>query len=699
MGVGERAASGRAPRHAAGTATALGYQPALDGLRGIAVVAVLLYHGGVSWAAGGFLGVDLFFVLSGFLITWLLLTERETTGRISVRAFYGRRARRLFPALALVLIAVAAYALAIAERSQLDQLQGDLLGALGYVTNWRLIGQDRGYFDTFSAPSPLQHTWSVAVEEQWYLVWPLVMVALLTVQARLRTRWVLGAATAVLCAASWILTMSLAGPGIDPSRIYFGTDTRAHQLLLGALLAIVRQPKGTELAPRWRAPAAVAGTAGSAWLLWLAVTVDDTAGWLFDGGLGLVAVASCAVVLAAIQPAGRLVQALSFRPLRAIGTVSYGLYLWHYPVFVLMSASRTGLQGTSLLVARLATTAAVSLVSYRLVERPIRDRTVQLRRPATALAGGLAVALAATLLVAAPPPRPVPQALELAQAAESAASTRPDGGSAATSPAGRPDAPAAAPAAPPPAPAEPAPGQRYGLPAPVTDDGDPIPRVLVIGDSVAMTLQAGIVERVAEPSALVWNLGSLGCPLFDGDRTFRGHRTDGGSWCAPGRADRRRWITEFHPDVVVVLSGVWETYDRVVDGRDLPFGSPEHDQWFATELDRLLDLVGAGGARLVLATAPCNRRVEGIEGVEPPENSVERVTHLNGLYRRASGRRADTSLVDLHELVCPDGEYLSTLQGRELRYDGVHFTTEGAELVRRWILEQVLQRRPHRDER
>jgi peptidoglycan/LPS O-acetylase OafA/YrhL len=677
----------------------LGYQPALDGLRGIAVVAVLLYHGGVSWARGGFLGVDLFFVLSGFLITWLLLSEHGTTGRISIRAFYARRARRLFPALALVLIVVAAYAVGLAPRSQLEQLQGDLLAALGYATNWRLIGQDRGYFDAFAAPSPLQHTWSVAVEEQWYLLWPPVMTGLLAVARRLRTHWLLGAATGVLCVASWVLTMVLAAPDIDPSRVYYGTDTRAHQLLLGALLAIVRQPLGVQLSRRWRGRVTVLGTAGLLWILWLATTVeDDGSSWLFDGGLGLVALASCAGILAAVQPDGWLVRALSSRPLGAVGMISYGLYLWHYPVFVVLSATRTNAHGTALLLLRLAATTAVAIASYWLVERPIRNRTIAISRPSLALGGGLAVAIGATLLMPAPPPSRAPAALVEAQASLE----RPDDvepGAATSSE----DEAASAPASRPPSgktfSSGGSPGLRYGLVAPTLDPSDRVPRVLLTGDSVALTLQAETVERIADPAALIWNLGSIGCPLFDADRTFRDERTDGGWWCRPWRADRPRWIREFDPDVVLVLSGVWETYDRIVGEQELAVGDPEHDRWFATELDSLIDLLGSGGADVVLVTMPCNQRAEGVGAEQLPENQKERVDHINDLYRRTAERRGDTTLVDLHELVCPSGKYLPTLDGRDLRYDGVHFTPEGAELVRAWILEQVLERRTPRPDR
>jgi peptidoglycan/LPS O-acetylase OafA/YrhL len=205
--------------------TRLRYMPALDGLRAVAVAGVLLYHGDVTWARGGYLGVDAFFVLSGFLITTLLLAEWRTNGAIDLVDFWRRRARRLLPALFLVLGAVALFAATWAPTDTLERLRGDAFATLGYVANWRFIWSSDSYFAQFSSPSPLQHVWSLAIEEQFYLVWPPAFLVLLRVTGGSR-RAVLGI-TAGLAAGSALLMAVLFTPGADPSRVYYGTDTRA----------------------------------------------------------------------------------------------------------------------------------------------------------------------------------------------------------------------------------------------------------------------------------------------------------------------------------------------------------------------------------------------------------------------------------------------------------------------------------------
>ncbi|HEX9259980.1 MAG TPA: acyltransferase, partial [Acidimicrobiales bacterium] len=205
----------------------MGYQPGLDGLRALSVAAVLLYHGGITWLPGGFLGVEVFFVVSGYLITSLLLQEREQAGFTDLRNFWMRRARRLLPALYVVLAATVVYAALFAEDA-LSHLKGDVLAALTYVTNWWLIFSDQSYFDQLGRPPLLRHLWSLAVEEQWYLVWPLVFAGGMAL-ARNRPRRLLGPVLAA-AAASTVLMVWLYVPDTDPSRVYFGTDTRASGL-------------------------------------------------------------------------------------------------------------------------------------------------------------------------------------------------------------------------------------------------------------------------------------------------------------------------------------------------------------------------------------------------------------------------------------------------------------------------------------
>src|ERR687894_1117737 len=235
-----RGAAGRG-RPPAGTGS-LPYLPGLDGLRALAVIAVLLYHAGISWIPGGFLGVEVFFVLSGYLITALLLAEWRTKGSVDVKAFWLGRARRLLPALYLLLVVTLAYAVVFLP-GEVAGLREDVIAALGYVTNWYLVLGHESYFEAVGRPSLLKHLWSLAVEEQFYLFWPLVFWLGVSFGAtRWRTRRVLMAALGG-AAISVALMAVLFVPGVDPSRLYYGTDTRAGGLLVGAALALVCTPE------------------------------------------------------------------------------------------------------------------------------------------------------------------------------------------------------------------------------------------------------------------------------------------------------------------------------------------------------------------------------------------------------------------------------------------------------------------------
>jgi peptidoglycan/LPS O-acetylase OafA/YrhL len=358
--------------------------PALDGLRALAVLAVLAYHLGEPWARGGYLGVDLFFVLSGFLITSLLLEEREETGTIALSKFWARRARRLLPALFVMVAAVMVFVVLEGQFGQTDfvaaidlsALRSQAFATLLYVANWQQILVHHSYFAQFSAPSPLDHTWSLAIEEQFYVAWPLVTLGLLAKGLAQRRRLGITVSVAIAVASTALMAI-LFTPGGDPTRVYFGTDTRLGDLAVGTLLAwlTARRPETPERVAsllRVAAPLALAG------LLALMVTAGNAgqfpSDFMFEGGF-LGASILCAIVLADVRREGSvLAKVFSVRPLVAIGLVSYGIYLWHWPVIVLATPASVGVSGTSLLLARLGIIAAFVLASYFLVELPVRRR-------------------------------------------------------------------------------------------------------------------------------------------------------------------------------------------------------------------------------------------------------------------------------------------------------------------------------------
>jgi peptidoglycan/LPS O-acetylase OafA/YrhL len=373
--------------------------PGLDGLRALAVVAVLLYHADVPWIPGGFLGVEIFFVLSGYLITSLLLAEWRQHGRIDLKGFWFRRARRLLPALYLLLVVTLAYAVLFLP-SEVARLRGDVVAALGYVTNWYLILGHQSYFEEMGRPSLLKHLWSLAVEEQFYLLWPpLLTVAISLGAARWRERRGLFIALAG-AATSAALMAILYHPDVDPSRIYYGTDTRATGLLIGAALAFVWTPgRGTET-PRstatranrllhirrrgqfrrrwgWTVPLLLdaVGLAALGALVWFCLRLGEFDPFLYQGGLASVGLVTAAVIAVVAHPSTRLGSVvLGWGLLRWVGVRSYGIYLWHWPVFMVTRPELdVPLNGLPLLALRLAATVLLAHLSYRYVEKPIRQ--------------------------------------------------------------------------------------------------------------------------------------------------------------------------------------------------------------------------------------------------------------------------------------------------------------------------------------
>ncbi|MGH9279275.1 MAG: acyltransferase family protein [Acidimicrobiales bacterium] len=351
----------------------LGYRPALDGVRALAVAVVFAYHAHLGWAKAGFIGVDVFFVLSGYLITALLLTERRREGSIDLLRFWRARARRLLPALLVVLAAVAV-AVPILAAEQAHRLRADLLAALAYVSNWRLIFENRSYFQAAGRPPLLQHLWSLAVEEQFYLLWPPILW--LAMRAKGTRRLVKPLLFAAL--ASTILMVFLYRPFSDPSRVYYGTDTRAAALLIGAALAAAttRWQVVDRVPQLGRIAYEIAGIVCLAALAWTVSHVSEYDPDLYRGGFLVVALLAAGLVAACARPGrrGPLGTALGSRPMVWVGRRSYAIYLWFWPVLLLTRAHYdVPFGGLGLLALQIGITLTLAALSYRFVERPIRQ--------------------------------------------------------------------------------------------------------------------------------------------------------------------------------------------------------------------------------------------------------------------------------------------------------------------------------------
>ena len=478
----------------AATPPRLPYMPGLDGLRGLAVLAVLAYHAQLPGSDGGFLGVEVFFVLSGYLITGLLLLDLQHRGRPDLGRFWLRRARRLLPALWLLLLVTPAAA-AVLATDALPRLREDTLAALAYVTNWVYIFRDIPYFEHYGRPPLLQHLWSLAIEEQFYLLWPL-LVGLTGLLAPRRHRGVLLALSLALAAASTVWRWALYVPFDDATRVYYGTDTRASGLLLGAALAVVWPPqrvRGEPLRARARVGAEALGALGLAALPVLFARLNDYTPTLYRGGFLLTDAATLAVLVGVAHPDTWVGRALGWAPLRWVGQRSYGLYLWHWPVFVLLRPGVDWPLGPwPALLVHLALTFGLAAASYRWVEQPIRRHgwrawLRQVRRWAAspprrvALGAALLGLLALDMWALRPGPATPPPAEGLEAAVATPALPAPT--RTPTRPAPPPTAPVARPT--PTAPHAPAVrGAPSPTPSPTATPTPSGPRVTIIGDSV-----------------------------------------------------------------------------------------------------------------------------------------------------------------------------------------------------------------------
>ncbi len=649
---------------------------AFDGIRGLAVIAVVCFHAQFGDARGGFLGVSAFFTLSGYLITSLLLGEHRRTGRLSLRGFWSRRARRLLPAAYLAIGGVLAFGATVATVDQLRSLRDDVFAALAYVANWRFYLSGRSYAALFSAPSPVLHFWSLAIEEQFYIVFPLLVLAVLRI-GRAR-RAVLGAVFAAATIASIAASVVLAGSS-GQSRVYYGTDTRAAELLIGALLAVVLA--GREVAPRRardRVAINVLGAAALSTMIYWWVTVDQTDAWLYHGGFALHALLT-AVVIVTARAGGPLARALAVRPLEFVGRISYGVYLFHWPIFLWLSADRTGLSTAPLFALRVTVTLAVTLASYSFVEQPVlRGRAIKgpwpkLVTPATA------AALAAVLLVVtASPPAPeiVLRPLDDSALSSSLLAALPKG---------------VAPARPPRT-LQPPPEPKPKVAALYRRSATARPlRILVVGDSVGLTLGRGMQLWARQHGdARVVNLGHVYCPLGRDLPAIEGMHEARSTRACDWTSTWQSTVGWFDPDVTLVLFTVWEAAPRKLPGAsdyEIP-GQPALDAWQLGEYQAAADTLGARGGQVVWFTVPCEAHVD--------------IDKKNGLWYvnertipRLAASRPFVHVLDLHAQLCDGTKPVKDFNGvANFRPDGAHFSDAGALAVANWFMPIVLGQAP-----
>jgi peptidoglycan/LPS O-acetylase OafA/YrhL len=671
----------------------------LDGIRAIAVLGVLAFHGGVSWAGGGLLGVDIFFVLSGFLITSLLVGEWSTSGTVRFRRFYERRARRLLPALFLTMLLVAAYAHWFAPPSTLSSLRGDAFSTLAYVANWHFIATGANYFVRFGPPSPLLHTWSLAVEEQFYLVWP----ALALFVMRRRGRRGLAAVAALGIALSAAVTIVLFHHAVSVTSLYYGTQTRVQEVMTGALLAVLMprivrwaRPEGvhgepdaaggatggatgeageagqaSDTADRDTGDTAVrrslgirhpgwqismVGGLGAAALLWALHAVSGQTGFLYDGGFLLVAGATAAVILVVVvRPEDLLSRFLGIGVLGYIGRISYGLYLYHYPMFQMIKGEHTGLSGSPLLVVRLAATGAAAVASYHLVEMPVRNRRAlpgwQL---VAAIPIGLAIVVTALVLTTVPPP---PQLVAKAPKKVGLFAV----------------------------PSRPPPGLASGRHV----------HILLLGDSLAETLGFGLGVQAASWGATFDNQGIVGCDLDPSSIVnIEGSITQAAQGCVGWQQTWKEMIDRQDPDVVAVLLGRWEVSDRIIDGHWTRIGQPAWDQVYAAELGTAISILSSRGAHVVIFTLPyITQTTESPDGTPWDINQPIRTNEYNALVRKTVARYPKVaSVIDLNRILDPSGIYTSAIDGVPVRDDDQeHISLYGGMFLRPRILPELVQ--------
>ncbi|HWD55063.1 MAG TPA: acyltransferase family protein [Acidimicrobiales bacterium] len=738
-------ANARAPR------PSLGHIPGLDGVRALSVLAIIAFHTGLNSVPGGFYGVDAFFVLSGFLITSLLVKEWTGTGTVRLRRFWAGRARRLLPAVFLLVAVMGIVMAVVPQLLQTPHILSDALSTVFYVSNWFSIHNGVTYFSSSSQPSPLLHTWSLAIEEQFYLVWPLVVLAVLKLGRGRLYEWRPGSGTrlgagrraghaaerrgqersievlgggqlvlkptpppatldpewerrrrlqvlfAVACfgslaSAIWMVFLA---PNGYTTRAYYGTDCRAQALLVGAAIAIGltlwREGSRRPWFTRSAGVLGVLGAAGSA-LLWM--TASESSTFAFSGGFLVASLAAGGVVLAcAVAPRSLAVRFLELPPLPQWGRISYGMYLWYWPVLLVMTGQRLHWGVYPLFLARVGITVAIAALSYDLVEMPIRRGVLKNWRSWVAAPVGAGVAISAVFISTLVPvgatelqgtPISIQSPVTSTTTVPPTTTSQPavPGRSTTTLP------PTTTTTAPPP--------PTYlslPLPPPTGKSNKPI-KVLLVGDSIAGTLGVGLAQYASEGhyKVQIANEGDPGCSVsMQAQIKALWYTLPPGPPCSSTNPDAlfstwRRWVDAYNPDVVLYVAR-GETFDQQIGGKWQNLGQASFDNYVASRYREGVNVLGSKGATVVLMTSPYYDSGTAPSGGLWPEDAPNRVQIDNSTIRQAastSSTGAGTTtdgkvyVFDLNTVADPGDKYSATIGQVNIRCgDGVHFSPSG----------------------
>ena len=649
-----------------------GHVTALDGMRGIAVLLVLFFHFKIGPFRGGFAGVTVFFTLSGFLICSRTLTEVGRNGGFAVKDFFERRIRRLAPAAIVCILAVVIATHLLGTREQRGSITGDALGALANVANWRFLVNGTSYADLFAAPSPLNHFWSLAIEEQFYLFFPVAVWLLLKLPRRARA-----IAVALLVSVTLEWSAHAASSASSYNRFYYGTDARMSELLIGVIAALalsywripLHRPAG-----RQRFTVTLLAAAGLATIVAGALTYRNGGVSYQHGGSVIIALATAVLIIGGLEGANGVARLLSARWLVWVGKVSYGAYLYHWPIFALSGKNWGPLSGLSLGLAQLGLSLLLAGLSFRFLESPIQRRRFAPVRPILlrywlrALAGVALLAVALTLV------NPVKGASRF---------------SAAASQTGAGTAGATVPGLQIPAQAKAKAGTTV---APSNAAVRPL-RVLVTGDSTARVVANALVTyQNAHPKALqVLDLSLPGCPVTPTDliRNYSGEAGQNVSLCAGWQTTFAQQIKAFKPDVSAVFLSVMEQTDqRTYAGSWENLLDPTYRAHQEAEFIKFADLLTSTGAPVFWADAPYVKFQLDLPWLS---DSPARTDELNQMYRDIAAKDNKITIADYASKLNKPGHVVDT----SVRPDGIHMTDAWAEKVATsWLLPSLNKYKP-----